>query len=407
MAGRGRVALGRASVYNGRRPQVVSPPVARTTSARNAKPIMQDDSNSHNQYVQNSPQTDSDSEQSWQAAALMHVATASIEEQRRGRRWRLFVTLAVLAVIIIAVLSGPPQAPGVGIGPSPISGMQSMDEDHVARIDVDGLIIGARGPVQDGIVYKSRVLEAMESAGQNQEKCKGIILAIDSPGGSVYESSRLRQAIAEFRDKHPNLPVYAMAKSITFSGGVYIAMGAEKFFAHKTSLVGSIGVVIASFGLKEAIDKLGVERRLIVSGPNKAILDPFSSLSPDHRSRIQSLVDEMYGMFVEEVKNSRGDRLVGEEAELFSGAFWTASQALSHGLIDGIGSIEEIVEQEFGTSNIQDYTRKIHPWESFFSITERFLSSSHGLDPSRLLDEADHLLGPGGDLAMRPYYLHN
>ncbi len=303
----------------------------------------------------------------WQSAALMHVATASIDEQRRSRRWRVFLTLVFLFFLWTAFTSSPSLESTADSMPfaQGLSSQANFDKEstnHVALIELWGVIIDAPGA--EDTINTDRVMRGLKQAAESGN-CVGVILSINSPGGGVFESAKLHDAILKFREENPAIPIVALAQDIAFSGGVYISMAVEKFFAHETSMVGSIGVIIPGFGAEKAIEKLGIERRIIATGPNKAIFDPFSPFSADHRQRLQEIIDEMFRLFVARVNESRGDRLNAPPEELFSGAFWHAAKAMDYGLIDGIGDIDAIAQQEFGTTDIYDYTVRQNRFEKF------------------------------------------
>ena len=337
----------------------------------------------------------------WQSAALMHVATASIDEQRRSRRWRIFLTLVFLLFLWTAFTSSP----SLESTASTMSFSQNFSNqgdfdrkstDHVALIKLWGVIVDAPGA--EDTINTDRVMRGLEAAAES-DKCVGVILSVNSPGGGVFESAKLHDAILKFREENPTIPIVALAQDIAFSGGVYISMAVEKFFAHETSMVGSIGVIIPSFGAEKAIEKLGIERRIIASGPNKAIFDPFSPFSADHRQRLQEIIDEMYRLFVARVTESRGDRLNAPPGELFSGAFWHAAKAMEYGLIDGIGDIDAIAQQEFGTTDISDYTIRQNPFEKFLHGVQSALGLADVLSGSPVAGSTE------AASMVKPYYL--
>ncbi len=154
---------------------------------------------------------------------------------------------------------------------------------------------------------------------------------------------------------HPEKPLYAVVADICASGGVFAAVAADKIFADKASIVGSIGVRMDGFGFVEAIDKIGVERRLMTAGKHKAILDPFSPEDEFEKLHVQTLLDDIHQQFIDVVKEGRGDKLAKDE-NMFSGLFWTGEQALELGLVDGFGSASYVAREVVGVEEIQDYT---------------------------------------------------
>ena len=172
---------------------------------------------------------------------------------------------------------------------------------HSALIDINGMIAANREARADFVVTGLR--SAFED-----ENTEGVILRINSPGGSAVQAGYINDEINRLREKHPDIPVYAVIGDICASGGYYIAAAADEIYANKASLVGSIGVVMAGFGFADALDKLGVERRLLHAGENKGFMDPFQPLKDTDQAHAQTLLDEIHGQFIEVVKQGRGDR---------------------------------------------------------------------------------------------------
>jgi protease-4 len=220
---------------------------------------------------------------------------------------------------------------------------------------VKGVISSETDASADRVI--SGLREAFEA-----DHVKGVILRINSPGGSpvqsAYINDEIRRLKAKFKeDKGKDMPVYAVAADLCASGGYYIAAGADEIYADKGSLVGSIGVRIDAFGFEQAMKELGVERRLLTAGKNKGILDPFSPLPEDQREFLQGVLDDLHQQFIAAVKKGRGDRLKGGD-ELFSGLFWSGEQALALGLVDGLGSSSYVARELIKAETIVDYTKK-------------------------------------------------
>ena len=346
---------------------------------------------------QDQNQSNDNKNPSWEATALMHIATASLREQKIARRWRLLVLFLFFALIFYGISSSPLEQLSKGSQTFISSSSSDTYAEHVALVRLHGAFFGEPVP---GVVRYGDTMKALKNAA-NSPLCKGILLSIDSPGGTVYDSNRMHDSIIEFRKENPSLPIMVVVRNVALSGGYYVSMAADKLYADKTSLVGSIGVIVPSFGFSDAIKEFKIERRVITSGPNKAILDPFSDFSPQHRARIQTIVDEMYGIFTQVVKDGRGDRLTGDEKEMFSGAFWVASRSLELGLIDGIGTASDVAEQEFNLSNVVDYTIELDPFEQFFKgqITGNPLNPS-SINSASFFSEFAKFLSP-----YQPYYL--
>jgi protease IV len=289
----------------------------------------------------------------WERALINKLALEHLREQRRGRRWGIFfksLILLYLIALVIAAYSGD------------LIDKLSPDEEHTAVIDVKGVI----APETDASA--DLVITALRSAFE-ADQVKGIILRINSPGGSPVQSGYINDEIKRLKAKYKEdndkeMPVYAVATDICASGGYYVAVAADAIYVDKASLVGSIGVRIGSFGFDEAIRELGIERRLLTAGANKGILDPFSPLPPDQRDFLQGVLDNLHDQFIAEVKAGRGDRLNGGD-EVFSGLFWSGQEAVALGLVDDLGSASSVARDVIGAEKIVDYTKKRDVFEAF------------------------------------------
>jgi protease-4 len=282
----------------------------------------------------------------WERALINKLAMEHLREQRRSRRWGALFKGLILAYLIGLLILAYSQDLVDRLSPS---------EEHTAVIDVKGIISAETDASAD------RVITALRNAFE-ADAVKGIILRINSPGGSPVQAGYINDEIKRLKAKYKKdndkeMPVYAVATDLCASGGYYIAVGADAIYADKASLVGSIGVRIGSFGFDEAIEELGIERRLLTAGENKGILDPFSPLLPDHRVFIQSVLDTLHEQFIAEVKAGRGDRLKGGE-EVFSGLFWSGQEAVELGLIDELGSSSSVARDVIGAEKLVDYTKK-------------------------------------------------
>jgi protease IV len=289
----------------------------------------------------------------WERALINKLALEHLREQRRGRRWGIFfksLILLYLIALVIAAYSGD------------LIDKLSPDEEHTAVIDVKGVIAPETDASADLVITALR--NAFEA-----ERVKGIILRINSPGGSPVQSGYINDEIKRLKAKYKEdndkeMPVYAVATDICASGGYYVAVAADAIYVDKASLVGSIGVRIGSFGFDEAIRELGIERRLLTAGANKGILDPFSPLPPDQRDFLQGVLDNLHDQFIAEVKAGRGDRLNGGD-EVFSGLFWSGQEAVALGLVDDLGSASSVARDVIGAEKIVDYTKKRDVFEAF------------------------------------------
>jgi signal peptide peptidase SppA len=180
-----------------------------------------------------------------------------------------------------------------------------------------------------------------------QRGLKAVALAINSPGGSPAQSALLYRRIRQLAAERA-VPVLAFAEDVAASGGYWLALAADEIYAEETSLLGSIGVVTSGFGFVTALGRLGIERRLHTAGENKSLLDPFLPEEPRDLERLETLQRDLHDSFKELVRQRRGGKLKGEEAQLFSGEVFTGRRALSLGLIDGIGELRGVVRGLFG-----------------------------------------------------------
>jgi protease-4 len=274
----------------------------------------------------------------WERQTLEKLAMAAVKEQRRARHWGIFfksLTFIYLFLLLFLALDW-------------IGGEAGVTGGHTALIDIQGVI------ASDSATNADAVISSVRSAFEN-EQTKGIILRINSPGGSPVQAGLINDEIMRQRKLHPKVPVYAVVEDICASGGYYIAVAADKIYVDKASIVGSIGVLMDGFGFTGTMDKLGVERRLITAGDNKAILDPFSPVNPEHRAFAQNLLEQVHRQFITVVREGRGERLK-ETPEMFSGLFWTGETSIELGLADALGSSDYVAREVIKQENIVDFT---------------------------------------------------
>lgn len=274
----------------------------------------------------------------WERKTLEKLAFAAVDEQRRSRRWGVFFKSLTFLYLIVLLMIGMDW-----IGKDAVAKL-----DHTALIDIQG-VIGA-----DADVNAESVVSSLQAAFDNK-RTKGLILRINSPGGSPVQSGIINDEIKRLRALHPEVPVYAVVEDICASGGYYIAAAADAIYVDKASIVGSIGVLMDGFGFTGTMEKLGVERRLLTAGENKAILDPFSPPNEQHRQFAQSMLDEIHQQFIDVVREGRGERLK-ETPETFSGLFWTGEASIKMGLADGLGSSEYVAREVIKEERIVDFT---------------------------------------------------
>jgi len=278
------------------------------------------------------------SKANWERETINELVFAAVKEQRRSRRWALvfrgFIALYLVAVLVV-FLADTKASPGELVA-------------HTALIEISGVIAA------DGEASADNVVGALRKAFKN-DKAAGVILRINSPGGSPVQSGYINDEIVRLRNKYPNKPLHAVIVDICASGGYYVAAAADNIYADKASLVGSIGVIMNGFGFTEAMDKLGVERRLLTAGEHKGFLDPFSPVNPDEVTHTKGMLKNIHQQFINVVKNGRGDRLADDE-KLFSGYIWSGEKSLELGLIDGLGSSSYVAREIIGEEKMVDYT---------------------------------------------------
>ena len=282
---------------------------------------------------------------------LEKTLLASVQEQRRSRRWGIFFkSLTFLYLFGALALFSPLMDFGKG---------GSRSTSHTALIEVKGMIADTEAASADNIVGSLR-------AAFEDEKTKGVILRINSPGGSPVQSGYIYDEIRRLRAQKPDIKVYAVITDLGASGAYYIASAADQIYADKASLVGSIGVTAAGFGFVGTMEKLGVERRTYTSGEHKAFLDPFQPPKPDETAFWQGVLDTTHKQFIASVKAGRGDRLKDKDhPELFSGLVWTGEQAVGLGLVDGLGSASYVARDIIGEKDMVDYTVQESAFDRF------------------------------------------
>jgi len=268
-------------------------------------------------------------------------------EQRRTRRWGIFFKLAALVYLfsILMLVRMPTE------GADKAGGAESF----AAVIEVNGVIAADQDASADAIV--SALRDAFKDS-----KALGVILRINSPGGSPVQSGYVYDEIKRLKQTRPELPVYAVIMDLGASGAYYIAAAADEIYADKASLVGSIGVVGSGFGFVEAMKKLGVERRQYTAGDHKGFLDPFTPENPEEKAFWQSVLKVTHNQFIDQVKKGRGERLKQDPA-LFSGLVWSGEQALELGLIDGLASSSQIAREKLNTEELVNFTYRPDPWD--------------------------------------------
>ena len=291
----------------------------------------------------------------WQRDLLNRLAFASLAEQRRTRRWNMAFRFGLLAYLVVVLLL---YLPG--------SWLESdADEPHTALINI-------RGVISDGSdASADRIVSGLRSAFED-EHTKGVIVRINSPGGSPVQAAYINDEVARLRGEFPDIPLYAVIADIGASGGYYIAAAADKIYANESSIVGSIGVIMNGFGFVDAMQKVGVERRLMTAGKSKGFLDPFSPVQPTEVEHVQEMLGQIHQRFIDVVRTGRGDRL-SEDETIFSGLMWTGERSVELGLVDALGSSAYVAREVIGVENIVDFT----PGRSYLEqLAKRFGASA-------------------------------
>ncbi len=276
----------------------------------------------------------------WERQTIEKLAMSALLEQKRSRNWGVFfktLTFIYLFVLLFFVLGW--------IGPS--SGSLGP---HTALIEING-VIGA-----DEDVTADNIITSLRSAVEDTHT-KGIILRINSPGGSPVQAGIINDEIRRVRKLNPRIPIYAVVEDICASGGYYIAAAADRIYVDKASIVGSIGVLMDGFGFTGTMQKLGVERRLMTAGANKGFMDPFSPVNPAHKEHAQAMLNEIHQQFINVVRAGRGKRLK-ETPDMFSGLFWSGEKSIQLGLADAVGNSDYVAREVIKEENIVDFTAR-------------------------------------------------
>jgi protease-4 len=279
--------------------------------------------------------------QHWERQALEHLLLENLKETRKARRWKaVFRVLTLLVFVGVILMVFDFHLPGRGMGM----------EKHTALVTLEGEI--SSSSMANALDINSSLTAAFEN-----ENSAGVVLRINSPGGSPVQAGMMNDEIHRLRKLYPGKPFYVVVEDICASGGYYVAVAGDQILVDKASLVGSIGVIMEGFGFTGLMDKLGVTRRMITAGSNKGMMDPFSKENPQQVEMIKTMIDEIHQQFIAVVKAGRGDRLK-ETPEMFSGRVWNGEQAIKIGLVDGYGTVETVARDIFKAPDILDYTMK-------------------------------------------------
>jgi protease-4 len=304
----------------------------------------------------------------WERRVLENLAYAALREQRTARRWGIFFKISALVVVLLAIFTA--------LGFSPKGADADLGTRHTALVNLEGVIDS------QGQASAEKINSALDSAYKDSGTA-GVILRINSPGGSPVQAGMIYDEIRRLRAKYPAKPLYVVVEEMCASGGYYAAAAADAIYVDKASIVGSIGVLMDGFGFTGTMDKLGVERRLMTAGKNKGIGDPFSPQTDEQKAHLQDMLDQIHGQFIKVVRDGRGKRLK-ETPDIFSGLFWTGTQSIDLGLADGYGTVDSVARDVIKADNVVDYTEKE-------SLSERFARRLG----SSILGGVGHVLAPG------------
>jgi protease IV len=274
----------------------------------------------------------------WEREVLEKLALAAIKEQRIARHWSIFFRILSFGFlfVILAIVMG-------WLGDSTLE----MTGEHTALVELNGTISANE-------VSADQIISGLQAAFKDKNT-KGVILRINSPGGSPVQAGQIYDEIKRLRAKYPNIPLYAVVDDLCASGGYYVASAADRIYVDKASLIGSIGVLMDGFGFTGTMDKLGVERRLLTAGANKGFLDPFSPVNPQQEAYAKDMLEEIHQQFIKAVRDGRGTRLK-ETPDMFSGLVWSGAKAVSLGLADAFGSTDYVARDVIHAENVVDFT---------------------------------------------------
>jgi len=292
---------------------------------------------------------ESGQDKDWNQDIINRLAFAALNEQRRNRRWNIFFKSLLFGylflILFMVYMPGNVDKTKLNLG------------KHTALIEVNGVI------ADDADASADNIISGLRNAFKEKNSV-GVIMRINSPGGSPVQAGYINDEIKRLRDKYPQKKLYAVVTDICASGGYYIAVAADEIFADKASMIGSIGVLMNGFGFVDAMNKLGVERRLYTAGQSKGFLDPFTPSKKSDVDHVTGMLGTIHRQFIDTVKQGRGQRLK-DDPRIFTGLVWTGEESMELGLIDGLGSSSYVAREIIEAEEIINYT----PRDTFF---ERF-----------------------------------
>lgn len=278
-------------------------------------------------------------DENWERSVLEELSRESLMERRRARRWGILwrsLTFLLLFVVLSAVL------------------VAIATRERVC-VDKCTALVEVRGELDaTGRASAERVISGLQAAFKSSG-AKGVVVRINSPGGSPVQAGQIYGEMRRLRALYPNTPLYAVVDEIAASGGYYVASAADKIYVDKASIVGSIGAIMEGFGFTGAMEKLGIERRVVTAGESKSFFDPFLPLDPKQREYVQGMLDDIHQQFIAAVKDGRGARLKDEPA-MFTGLVWNGNRAIELGLADGLGNLDYVAREVVKAEEIVDFT---------------------------------------------------
>lgn len=284
----------------------------------------------------------------WERKILEKLALEAVAEQRQRRRWGIFFKILGFAYLtfIIAMLVDWDDTDKLADG-----------KKFTALVNLEGVI------KSQGDANADHVISGLQAAFKDKHTA-GVILRINSPGGSPVQSGIINDEIYRLRKAHPSIQLHVVVEDVCASGGYYVAAAADKIFVDKASIVGSIGVLMDGFGFTGSMEKLGVERRLLTAGESKGFLDPFSPQNENHKDHAKQMLGEIHQQFISVVRTGRGKRLK-ETPEMFSGLMWSGAKSIELGLADGYGTVESVARDVIKAAEVRDFSMKQNFAEKF------------------------------------------
>lgn len=279
-----------------------------------------------------------------------------LREKRADRRWKNIRFLAWFLLFIFLIFSISNMTPSVS--------SNILSKKYAALIRLDGMIAPGRD-------FSAQTIVPVLQEAFTDKKAEGVVIDINSPGGTPVQAAIIHDAIMSFKKKY-HKKVVIIGEDLLTSGAYYVAVAGDKIYVNPNSLTGSIGVIMKGFGFVDMMKKIGVERRVYIAGSQKDRLDPFLPQSPEDLKKVQEVMGEVHQNFVQAVLVSRKNKIKGDPSKLFTGDFWSGQQALNLGLVDGLGNLMDVMEKEFNTTEFKEYGGS----SNFFRLLEGQVSSA-------------------------------